>query len=157
VAEPRAESFARYLEAALDLLQVEAPAHFAATRARMRGRAAAIRVDDAPPLRLCFASGPPWISRRGALTGDIAVAISGRDLDRFLAGELTLEEGLADDRLRIQGDVDQVLDFLDALAAWLHGALRCPSFPTLQRAYLAEPHPDSPQGLRAGHSEGAPS
>jgi hypothetical protein len=125
--------FTASLEEALALLAREAPGHFAATRQQLAGRAAVIRLDDDPPRRVSLAGPPPWVT--AGAEGAIEVALSRADLDVLLAGDLSLEEAVEGDRLRLRGRLDDLLAFLDALACWLHGALRCPSFPALHHRY----------------------
>jgi hypothetical protein len=125
-----AEAWARRLEQALGLLARDAPLHFAATRAHLDGRAALVRVGDGPARRVCLAQGPPFVT--AGLEGALEVALSEADLDAFLRGQVTLEEAVEADRLRVRGSVDDVLRLFDALASWLHGALRCPRLAQLR-------------------------
>jgi hypothetical protein len=139
-----AGSFGQYLERALGLLRSESPIHFAATRDRLGPLAVTITVGDEEPVRVCLAGQPPWVlgAQRGGETAGaagVAVSVSRSDLDAFLRGEFTIEEGLEADRLAVRGPLDHVLAFLEALSAWLHGALRCPSFPALHRSFLTGP------------------
>ena len=133
MAERRAELFFAYLEEALRVLSVEAPRQFVAMREQLGPLAISIEVADAPPRRLCLTESS-WLSRAGA--ADVQVSLTQANLDAFLRGELTLEQGLSASRLAIRGPLDDVLACLDALQSWLHGALRSPSAPTLHRRYL---------------------
>jgi hypothetical protein len=128
-------AFPAYLERALGLVAAEAPVHFAAARDHLGALALVIRVAGSPPLRLFLGTGPPWTAPGS--DGDVEAALAPGDLAALLAGELTIEEAVGCDRLSIRGELDRVLPFLDALGAWLHGALRSPSLPHLHRQYLA--------------------
>lgn len=134
MAERRAELFFAYLQQALTLLSVETPLHFAAVRQRLGTRAVSIQIGNAEPSRLCLGHGPPWLTREVA--ADVEVSLSQADLDAFLRGQLTLEQGLEESRLAVRGKLDDVLSALEALQCWLHGALRSPSVPALHRLYL---------------------
>jgi hypothetical protein len=72
------------------------------------------------------------------VTGQIDLAITSGGLDAMLRGELTLEEALEDDTLELRGELDQLADFLEALNAWLHGALRSPGLARMHGAYLSK-------------------
>lgn len=130
----RTAALPAYLERALELVQREAPLHFLGMRERLGARAVSIRIADAEPLRLQLRGAPPWVTRGGP--AELEVALGSADLDRFLLGELTLEQGIAEERLSIRGPLDDVLALLDALESWLHGALRSPSAPALHREFL---------------------
>ena len=129
----RGAALPEYVEASLKVLEREAPVHFAAVKSRLGGLTALIRVDDATPFRLDLAS-MPWVG--SAAVGDVDVGLSPVDIESLLTGALTIEEAITDDRLLVRGELDHVLDFLDALGAWLHGAIRAPSMPALSAKYL---------------------
>lgn len=123
------------LKEALILLEREAPRHFWAMGAQLGERAAVIRLGSERPVRVSMAAGPPWVT--DGERGDIEIRLSHADLDAFLRGRFTLEEAIESDRLYVRAALDDLLPFFDALACWLHGALRCPSFPALHRRCLA--------------------
>jgi hypothetical protein len=135
VAETRAEALPRFLEDALGILAREAPAQLAAVRERLGPRHAVIRAGTSAPLGLCLLGDPPWVNQ--SADGEVELALDEPTLAALLTGELTLEEGIVAGTFHARGAVDDLLAFLDALASWLHGAMRCPSLPELQRAYLA--------------------
>jgi hypothetical protein len=132
-------SFGASLQRALRLLRAEAPVHFAATRERLGPRAVDITVGDEAPVRVHLDGGEPWVVAAAEGAGpaaEVNIGVSRADLSAFLRGELTIEDGVAHGRLSVRGSLDHVLAFLDALSAWLHGALRSPGFPALHRSYL---------------------
>lgn len=151
MAERRSERFFAYLERALTLLSVETPLHFEAVRQRLGTRAVSIQVGDAEPSRICFSEGAPWLTRKGP--ADVQVSLSEADLEAFLHGRITLEEGLEDSRLTVRGKLDDVLPALEALQCWLHGALRSPSAPRLHQLYLDG---QDPSALPAPAERGIP-
>jgi hypothetical protein len=126
---------AAHLERSLAILAAEGPAQLAAMRARLGGRAVLIHIEGAPPVRLCLAGAAPWVTRLDR--GDVRVACAQAGVDRFVRGQLTLEEAIERDALRVRGPIDDVLAAFEALSAWLHGALRAPSFAGLRSSYLA--------------------
>jgi hypothetical protein len=145
-------SFGQYLAQALGLLRSESPVHFQATRQRLGGLAILIRIAGDVPVRVRLEGevAATWVARAdhvgghahvGASDSGVEISTSRADLDGFLRGAFTLEEGLEANRLTVRGALDDVLAFLEALNAWLHGALRCPSFPSLHRRFLAGDRP----------------
>jgi hypothetical protein len=139
--------FGHYLQQALALLHAESPVHFEATRRRLAGRAILIRI--AGDVAVCVhldGTDTDWVARfdggnRPAAVAAVEIATSRADLESFLRGAFTLEEGLEANRLDVRGALDDVLAFLEALNAWLHGALRCPSFPPLHQRFLSGDRP----------------
>jgi hypothetical protein len=60
-------------------------------------------------------------------------------------GEATLEQALVDEAVHLRGAVEDLAAGMDALAAYLNGAARCPELLTLMEAFRA----DSSGGGRA--------
>ena len=56
---------------------------------------------------------------------------------RLLAGGTTVRDALLEDRLRVRGTTASLLRLTDGLAAYLHGAVRSPSFPALLHRFHA--------------------
>ena len=139
--------FGQYLADALALLRRESPVHFEATRRRLGARVIGIRIVGDVPVRVRLQGDDAegWVTRVGepddVAPAEVQIATSQADLDGFLRGDFTLEEGLEANRVAVRGRLDDVLAFLDGLAAWLHGALRCPSFPPLHHQFLAGAQP----------------
>jgi hypothetical protein len=61
-------------------------------------------------------------------------------------GETTARRAVLDERLLMRGRLDDVVAFHDALVAYVHGAVRAPSFPRLLRAYRGTPREDRRDG-----------
>jgi hypothetical protein len=143
VAETPGEELRAQLEEALSVVAAEAPAQFAAMRAQLGTRAALIRVGSSPALRVCVAHDPPWVERatdEGARAA-IELALSETALSRLLRGRSSIEEAILNESLSVRGEVADLLAFFEGLAAWLHGALRSPSLPTLHQRCLAKGPP----------------
>jgi hypothetical protein len=141
VDDPRALRLARQLEEAITVVQREAPLHFVVMRRSLEGLAAVVRVGDLPALRLALDEGPPWVRQRP--DGQIALSLSEATLARLLCGDLTIEEGILDGSVGARGDLGHLLSWFDALASWLHGALRSPSLPNLHARFFAPVHTDA--------------
>ena len=146
--DPRARRLAAQLEEALEVVARESPLHFTVLRSRLAGLATVVRVADFSALRISFDDGPPWVEQ--GEDGQIAVALSEADLGRLLRGDLTIEEGILDGSVSTAGVLEHLLSWLDGLASWLHGALRCPSLPTLHERFFAPAltDADGPKGTR---------
>jgi hypothetical protein len=146
VADCASHRFATFLERALALLARESPPHLTATMDGLGERALSVAIDRGPAVRVCFAA--QRVVAMSDIPGEIAVAIADADLRRFLAGRVTVEEAVIDGSLAVRGRLDDVRAFLDALAAWLHGALRTPALALLLHEYLAQTpaHPETRGG-----------
>ena len=139
MAEGQAATFGDYLRRALHILGAEAPTHLATVRERLGTRAVEIRVGSEEPFVVQLDGEEPWVrvARSNDAAPELAVAVSRASLAQFLRGELTLEDAVMAERLTLRGALDDVLPFLDAVSAWLHAAVRSPSFPALHREYAA--------------------
>ena len=133
--EPRIERFARHLTQALDLLQRDAPLHFATARASLADASAAIHIDGEPPLSVSLAASP-WL--RWNAEGSVELRLGWADLMDLLRGESTFEEAIDGGKLCLRGAVGPLVQFMEALSAGLHGALRAPSLARAHLAYLAD-------------------
>jgi len=134
VAKATESAFATFLARSLELLLEQSPAHFLAVRRRMRGLSVRIAIDGEAPVRVQL-DARPFVGPDAH--ADIVAGVARQHLAALLDGALTIEDAVDDDRLRLQGALDGLLSFLDALEAWIHGAVRCPAFPTLYREFLA--------------------
>ena len=106
MAERAERSFGAYLQRALHLLRAEAPVHFAATRERLGPRAIDIAVGAEAPVRVHLDRGEPWVvvpAEGEGPAAEVNIGVSRADLSAFLRGELTIEDGVAQDRLTVRG------------------------------------------------------
>jgi hypothetical protein len=99
----------------------------------MRGIAVCIQVGGSEAIRVQL-DAAPWVGPPAA--AEVVAEISPDDLAAILGGEVTIEEALDREHLELCGALDDLLRFLDALAAWVHGAVRCPSMALLYQEYL---------------------
>lgn len=115
------------------LLEGEKPFVYARIGEMLRDRAVNVRVDgEALGIRFPkgrFALGPP------VEYPFIELDSSRRTILDVVDGRLTLEDAVWEERIRLFGSLDALLLFLDALVAYLQGAVRCPSFPWLLDCY----------------------
>lgn len=123
------EAFAALVDAALVALAREAPADYARLAALIGAEGVRIAVD-----------GPGFVVRFGARSHSLEPAPAPAAVDvrsgraavaALLDGALALHDAIEADRLRLQGEVDALLRFEQALGAFLEGAARAPSLPGL--------------------------
>ncbi|MGI9591765.1 MAG: hypothetical protein ACR2P8_10390 [Myxococcota bacterium] len=159
--------FQTFLAASMLLLEQEKPSVYARIGAMLRDEAVNVTLDGAalgirfPHGR--FAVGPPVEHPLIELASDRRAILDVVD------GVLTLEDAVWDERIRLFGSLAALLLFLDALVAYLQGAVRCPSFPwlldryrdrivptrhELERRLTGAPGPDAHQRDGADHATG---
>jgi hypothetical protein len=125
--------FATFLDQSMTLLAAEMPRAYARLCAMLREREARVTMDE---LRIGIAF-PGGAFR---LVGDVDQPCIELRSDRatvldVVDGRLTLEEAVWNERLQLRGRLDDLARFHDALVLYLHGAVRCPSFPWLLECY----------------------
>jgi hypothetical protein len=119
----------------LRALAAERPAELATLCALLAGRTLAIAVEG-EPMAVSFdegrvacarSAGPPAVRlrMRRALIADV------------IRARTSLAEALVDGRLEVTGPVDEIARLHEALLAYVHGAIRAPSFPALWQRFRA--------------------
>jgi hypothetical protein len=68
---------------------------------------------------------------------DVDVAFDDQIIIDLIEGELTLNDAISRERLRISGSVDKVANFHDALLVYLEGLIRARGTPEILRRYRA--------------------
>lgn len=125
--------FAPFLGHSMTLLAAEKPRLYARLCDLLRDREAGVVIDGEPvgiafpggAFRLVAAVTDPFIELRSSRATVLAV----------VDGRLTLEEAVAAEHLWLRGRLENLVLFHDALVLYLHGAVRCPSFPWLLDRY----------------------
>lgn len=125
--------FATFLAHSMTLLAAEKPPVYARLCALLRDREARVTMDG-ERLGIAFPGGEfrlvaevdrPFIELVSTRTTVVAV----------VDGRLTLEEAVWGGHLELRGHLPDLVRFHDALVLYLHGAVRCPSFPWLLDCY----------------------
>jgi hypothetical protein len=132
------ESFAGFVRESLEVLRREVPVAHAAMCAPVAGRLVAIGADG-EELALRFAADGVRAAAPGGVP-DLSVRTSRDAVLALVDAECSLLEAVLSDRLVLRGTPDDVIAFHDALVAYLHGAVRAPSFPGLLRRFRAHAH-----------------
>jgi hypothetical protein len=134
VVDRSSRRFGAYLRRSLRLLSRDSPFHFAAARRAAGGMAAVVHIDGEPPIAVQLER-PPFVARGDV--GAVRVDVSLATLDALLSAEIAIDDAIDDESLRLRGEADALSDCLDALHAWVHGAMRCPSLGHLHARYVA--------------------
>ena len=132
--------FQALIARSLALLEREHALAFAALRASLRGQRLRLEIGaerfsvthDADTLRLGAPEGGSTVELR----------TTRQTLLALVEHETSLLEAVLRGRLELRGTVPALARFHDALALYLHGAVRSPSFPALlpELRHLAAPH-----------------
>jgi hypothetical protein len=136
VAEPQSVTLSEYVESSLEVLSRETPRQFAEFRAQLGAFVVSVSAGDTDSFVLDMSGRPPWVKpfhRAG-----VNLRLSHSAIRAFAAGELSLEAALDSGRASLDGDAGDVIRLMEALRAWLHGALRSPTLPTLRIPLLED-------------------
>lgn len=125
--------FAFFLEASLRVLAREAPA--SARRVADALGPAGVRVAVDGAARVVRGRGDALLCEAERSPAAVDVATDRTTVLGLVDARTTLMDALLEERFRVRGPVEAVIRFDDALLAYLDGAVRCPSFPTLLRDY----------------------
>jgi hypothetical protein len=129
---PEKKGFASFLATSFELLEREMPAVYGLMCECLASRRVILSVDrESVTLafsrrRVCFVD---------AETAEVHVSTTSRSVLRVIDAETNLIEAVLDGELYVRGKLDDLVVFHDALTAYVHGAVRAPSFPQLLREY----------------------
>ena len=129
---------ASMLEESFDILVRELPAAYERMCARLAGRSVAIRVDD-ERLVVAFEGGRAAVSRIEAAdeTWIPVIRTNRRAIADVIDARRTLADAVMADQVEAIAPLADLADIQRGLATYVHGAVRCPSFPDLLRRFLA--------------------
>ncbi|MSP60183.1 MAG: hypothetical protein EXR72_07540 [Myxococcales bacterium] len=128
-------SFTGFLLRSMGLLRVEAPAAYALMCARLAPRELSTSVDgELCPLQFAAESVRVLAA---SVAPSVEVQTTRRTILDLVDARLTLADAVWDERLLLRGGPADLIAFHDGFTAWLHGAVRSPSFPDLLRDYRA--------------------
>ncbi len=140
-------SFQVFLSRSLRVLASEADSAYRAVMLRLGGRRVAIAVDGE---RLSVASLNGRLSVERSLGPVAAEARASRlALKRVLSGERDLMDAICADEISLQGELEDLVAFYEALLLYFLGAVRCPSFPKLLREFMTDVGHAAPAGNHA--------
>ncbi|AUX28299.1 hypothetical protein SOCE836_003690 [Sorangium cellulosum] len=124
---------ARLLAESLAALAAELPEAHARVSARLAGRPVAIRVDG-ERFAVEADGGAPQVRAAGAgeeVAAAVRVATSRRAILDVLDARRSLAEAVLADEVEVVGALERLVEAREALLAYVHGAVRSPSFPAL--------------------------
>jgi hypothetical protein len=110
------------VERALEIIRSESPPHASGVRAALEGSTIGVVLDD--ERFVARASDDSVIVDRGAMTGDVEIATSIRELLALLEGRAALVDALSEGRIRIRGRVQDLSRAARAMRWFLHGLVR---------------------------------
>lgn len=140
-------SFQIFLSRSLRVLASEADQAYRAVALRLGGRRVAIVVDGE---RLSVASTLGRLSVERSFAPVVAEARASRTvLKQLLDGDRELTDAICADEVALQGELEDLVAFYEALLLYFLGAVRCPSFPDLLREFMANVGHAAPDGGRA--------
>jgi hypothetical protein len=129
-------AFSAFLLRSLDALEAEHPKGFAYMADCLGQREVWLEVDGD---RVVLESDGESLFRRPRGTHPSAYArASQRALVAILSGEISLDEAVLEERILLQGRLDDLVAFYAALQAYFNVAVRCPSFAALLGDYLQD-------------------
>jgi hypothetical protein len=129
------DSLAALLRDSLATLEREVPACHGRLVASLTPETVSCRVDR-ERFSVVFGASAVTLERwrKGAA---LEIELSRQVVRRLLAGHTSVREALLCDELRVRGTTAALLRLTDGLAAYLHGAVRSPSFPALLHRFHA--------------------
>jgi hypothetical protein len=127
-------AFSSFLLRSLDALEAEHPKGFAYMAGCLGQREVWLEVDGD---RVVLESDGEALVRGLRGTHPSAYARASRSaLVAILSGEISLDEAVFEERILLQGRLDDLVAFYTALQAYFNVAVRCPSFAALLGDYL---------------------
>ncbi|MCP3100720.1 sterol-binding-like protein [Myxococcus sp. K15C18031901] len=123
------DSVARLLRESLGVLEREHPVLHARMSARLTGAVLSFEVDD-ERFHVSFVSGTARVLPGRGASG-LLLATSKQTLRAVLEARLALEDAVQVDAVRVLGPLELLTSAHEALRCYVHGAVRCPSFPAL--------------------------
>jgi len=140
--------FQIFLSRSLRILESEANLAYGAVAHRLSGRRVGIAVDGE---RLSVSSTNAQLLVERSLAPVVAEARASRYvLKRLLVGERELIDAVCADEVSLQGELEDLIAFYEALLLYFLGAVRCPSFPEVLREFLAGVEHAAPGGAQTG-------
>lgn len=127
--------FAAFLSRALTLLSLEVPWVYRALCDALGRRDTRITVDNDAVTVRC--DGQAVGVLQGLGTPVVQCIATRSAILSVIDARMTLVEAIECDALWLAGDVEDLLAFHEGLIMFVHGAVRCSSFPELLRSYRA--------------------
>jgi hypothetical protein len=128
---------ARLLGESFAVLAAELPAAHARMCALLAGRAVAIDVDG-ERFVAAFEGGQARVASLPAgedPAAGVRVATGRAAILAVIEARRSLADAVLADEVRVVGDLDRLVEAHHALVTYVHGAVRCPSFPSLLQRF----------------------
>lgn len=127
--------FTRFLRRSLEVLEAEAPRAYALVSERLGARAVSIQV-GAECVGIQATKGRLVASR--SLPSGTHARASLSTLRALLDGERGLTDAILAEEVVLIGELEDLVQFYEALLTYFRGAVRCPSFASLLDRFFAE-------------------
>lgn len=138
-------TFRQHLASALAALADEMPSLYTRMVGALGGREVLL-VIDGESVAICFAGGDALLP--AARSPSVTCVTTTAAILALVAGRTSVEDAIWRDWILLRGGVADLLAFHDGLMAYLHGAVRSPSFPArLERFSLARRDCGEPRAL----------
>lgn len=125
-------AFQRFVTMGLRALRDELPWAYARTALALAGRDVLLTVsDEAVPVRATADEVTAHVSAPEGFAPQVALRTARGVIVRLADAELSIVDAVISGEVSLRGDVDDLVAFHDGLMAFLHGAVRSPSFPAL--------------------------
>lgn len=127
------DSVETLLAASLAVLAAERPAAHARLCARLEGRSVSIHVGE-ERLLVTFAAGAGAVRATAAgedPPADVRIVTRRRAILEVLDARRSLAEAVLADEVEVVGELPRLEEALEGLVTYVHGGVRCPSFPAL--------------------------
>ncbi len=123
--------FGAFVRRGLAALRAELPWAFGAMARALDGRDVLLVVDGEPVAVRAAAGDVAVLDAVATFAPCVTLHTRAAAVLRLADGELTVVDATLDGSLALTGAVDDLVAFHDGLMAFLHGAVRSPSFPSL--------------------------
>lgn len=140
---PEGDRFSQFMGASLDLMQVECRPAYSRLCELLEGRHVRLSVDGE---EVCLSFNEENIAVLDREPVDppeaamVVMRVSRRTILNLVDGAISLQDGIIDGRVGVQGGIRELLLFHEGWLTYLRGAARCPSFPYLLERFRYATH-----------------
>jgi hypothetical protein len=127
---PEDDSFQKFLETSLHLMQRECAPAYQYLCELLAPRQVAIAVDR-EEVTLAFTAGQALLLPPGDAQPVIRLQMKRETILDLTDGKFTLQEAILDGVVSVHGDLKELVLFHEGWLAYMRGAIRCPSLPDL--------------------------
>lgn len=127
---PESDRFSHFLQASLDVMQVECRPAYERLCELLEGMQVHLSVEG-EQVTLSFAGDGITVLPNATANPMVRISFSRQTILDLVDGVINLQVGIIDGQVGVQGGIQQLLLFHEGWLTYLRGAARCPSFPYL--------------------------